>query len=59
MGQQEDEELDEIICPITLKMMVEPMSAADGHTYERSAICEWIERATRGTPEMRNVPLAQ
>jgi hypothetical protein len=59
MGRQEDEELDEFICPITLKMMEEPMVAADGHTYERSATCEWIERATRGTPGMRSVPLAQ
>jgi hypothetical protein len=46
--QDSNEQLDEIICPITLKIMTDPVIAADGHTYERSAISEWIERATQG-----------
>jgi SUMO ligase MMS21 Smc5/6 complex component len=48
---QDDGEFDEITCPITLRIMEDPVMAADGHTYERSAIQEWIERATRCTFE--------
>jgi hypothetical protein len=33
-------------CPITLTLMNDPVIAADGHSYERSAIEEWI-RACR------------
>ncbi|DBA88769.1 TPA: hypothetical protein ACH3X1_004186 [Trebouxia sp. C0004] len=29
-------------CPLTKATMVEPTIAADGHTYERSAIQEWL-----------------
>jgi SUMO ligase MMS21 Smc5/6 complex component len=47
---QDDCEFDEMVCPITFKIMEDPVIAADGHTYERSAIQEWIERATRGAP---------
>jgi SUMO ligase MMS21 Smc5/6 complex component len=51
MCGQVDSEFDEIICPITLKIMEDPVIAADGHTYERSAIQEWIDRATQGVPQ--------
>ena len=30
------------LCPITLLVMVDPCVAADGHTYERSAITTWL-----------------
>jgi hypothetical protein len=43
-------DLDELTCPITFKTFEDPVSAEDGHTYERSAITEWIDRATQGTP---------
>jgi hypothetical protein len=33
--------------------MQDPVMAADGHTYERSAIEEWIERAAKGAPRVR------
>jgi hypothetical protein len=48
---QDDVKFDEIVCPITFKIMEDPVTAADGHTYERSAIQEWIERATQGGPQ--------
>jgi hypothetical protein len=48
MGRQEDEDLDEFTCPITFKTFQDPVFAEDGHTYERSAINEWIDRAKRG-----------
>ena len=31
-------------CPITLSAMEDPVVAADGHTYERSAITDWMSR---------------
>ena len=36
---------NELLCPITLEVMVDPVMTADGHTYERAA----IERVFDGT----------
>jgi hypothetical protein len=36
------------ICPITMSLMVDPVSAPDGHSYERKAIEEWIARSGVG-----------
>ena len=33
---------DEYRCPLTLELMVDPVVAMDGNTYERSAIAEWF-----------------
>ena len=33
------------VCPVTLRFMVDPVVAADGHSYERSAIERWIQDA--------------
>ena len=30
------------LCPITLEIMIVPVVAADGHSYEREAIREWL-----------------
>jgi U-box domain/C2 domain len=48
----EDEEEDEANpfmppCPITGFPMVEPVVAADGHTYERSAIARWLKTSDK------------
>jgi len=44
----------EFLCPITHEVMVDPVVAADGETYERKAIAEWLRRnqtsPTLGTP---------
>eukprot|EP00475_Leptophrys_vorax_P005689 TRINITY_DN13434_c0_g1_i2.p1 TRINITY_DN13434_c0_g1~~TRINITY_DN13434_c0_g1_i2.p1 ORF type:complete len:534 (-),score=41.30 TRINITY_DN13434_c0_g1_i2:304-1719(-) len=32
-----------LFCPITQEMMVDPVLAADGHTYEKLAIESWLE----------------
>jgi hypothetical protein len=32
----------EFRCPITMQIMTDPVQAADGHTYERSAITTWL-----------------
>ena len=37
---------NEFICPITHDKLVDPVVAADGHTYEREAILQWITRGT-------------
>lgn len=35
---------DELICPITYELFHDPVRANDGHTYEREAITEWIKQ---------------
>lgn len=41
--RQHSEALSElVVCPITQEPMVDPVSAADGQTYERRAIEEWL-----------------
>lgn len=43
------------ICPITQEVMSEPVMAADGYTYESSAISQWLQAHT--TSPMTNDPL--
>jgi Mg-chelatase subunit ChlD len=33
---------NEFMCPISMDLMTDPVMAPDGHTYERSAITEWL-----------------
>ena len=40
----------DFICPITTEVMSDPVMAADGHSYERSAIERWL--ATKSTSPM-------
>ena len=35
---------ESITCPITGDVMTDPVQGNDGHTYERSAILEWLSR---------------
>jgi hypothetical protein len=37
-------------CPITQEIMVDPATAADGHTYERAAIRQWFDQGHRTSP---------
>jgi len=41
--QSDDDENKHLFCPITHELMNDPYSANDGHTYERSAIEEWLK----------------
>jgi hypothetical protein len=41
--------LDELSCPICLKLMTDPVVAEDGQTYQRQAIEEWINKCITGT----------
>ncbi|PRP78817.1 WD repeat, SAM and U-box domain-containing protein 1-like [Planoprotostelium fungivorum] len=36
---------DAFYCPITCEVMVDPVIATDGHTYERWAIEDWLRRS--------------
>lgn len=47
---------DEFLCPITRELMREPVTAADGYSYERQAIESWINTKNRSSP-MTNLPL--
>ena len=42
-------------CPITQEVMTDPVVAADGYTYDRSAITKWL--ATHATSPMTNAKL--
>ncbi|CAL8467465.1 g7003 [Coccomyxa elongata] len=46
----------EYICPITQEVMEEPVLAADGFSYERSAILQWLQLGHTTSP-MTNQPL--
>lgn len=47
---------DTLTCPITLELFVDPVLADDGHTYERSAIIEWV-KIHNGTSPMTRQPI--
>lgn len=42
-----------ITCPITLQEIVDPVVGPDGHTYERSAIQQWLDAGHRTSPVTR------
>ena len=48
-------------CPLTLELMVDPVSLASGQTYERQAISQWMTEARRTGQQprdpMTNTPL--
>jgi TPR repeat protein len=44
----DDDVYSEYRCPITQELPVDPVTAQDGHTYERTAIEDWLERAKDG-----------
>ncbi len=55
MAHNEEEVAQEILpsfeCPINYDLMHDPVLCADGHTYERASIEEWIAQSrTRGQP---------
>ncbi len=38
---------NELMCPITMKLMMDPVILRDGHTYERKAIERWLKKENR------------
>ncbi|DBB00067.1 TPA: hypothetical protein ACH3X1_013923 [Trebouxia sp. C0004] len=50
------EELEEnFCCPLTLDILQDPVKAADGRTYERKDITDWLSK--HDTSPMTNVPM--
>ncbi|NXY69457.1 WSDU1 protein, partial [Glareola pratincola] len=47
---------DEFLCPITRELMKDPVIAADGYSYEKDAIENWLSNKRRSSP-MTNLPL--
>ncbi|XP_021253302.1 WD repeat, SAM and U-box domain-containing protein 1 isoform X2 [Numida meleagris] len=47
---------DEFLCPITRELMKDPVIAADGYSYEKEAMENWISNERRSSP-MTNLPL--
>ena len=52
----EEEVPPSFVCPITQEVMRDPVSTADGHTYERDAIERWLR--TRRTSPMTGATLS-
>ena len=56
--QERCEALSElVVCPITHEAMVDPVSAADGQTYERRAIEAWLEKGDVPISPLTGEPL--
>jgi serine/threonine protein kinase len=49
------DKLQNLVCPITFSFFVDPVVAEDGHTYERKAITDWIQR--NGTSPLTRKPI--
>ena len=47
---------DEFACPITYELIHDPVIAADGHTYDRSAIQRWLSKHDT-SPKVRDATL--
>ena len=54
-----DEMADELVCPITQELPVDPVTAADGHVYERDAIESWFRRLSSATSPVTREPMAK
>ncbi|OXB52615.1 hypothetical protein ASZ78_014546 [Callipepla squamata] len=48
---------DEFLCPITRELMKDPVIAADGYSYEKEAMENWLSSKRRSSP-MTNLPLS-
>ncbi|XP_047136345.1 uncharacterized protein LOC100211223 isoform X2 [Hydra vulgaris] len=47
----------DFLCPITMEIMVDPVIAADGFTYEKKSIMSWLSSGKLTSP-MTNIPLS-
>ena len=50
-----DESLTHLVCAITQELPLDPVTAEDGHIYERSAIEEWLKQQQKSP--MTNQPM--
>ena len=54
-SMESNDDTDDLTCPITLQIFRDPVTAGDGHVYERDAIVQWITE--RGTSPFTREPL--
>ena len=52
---KDDDAPKHLLCPITCELMLQPVVAPDGHTYERTAIERWL--AKKRTSPMTAAPM--
>jgi len=56
-----NEVFEELTCPLTLELCVDPVMAEDGHLYERNAIVSYFEHCQRASLALKspvnNVPM--
>ncbi len=50
MNLDDNEIYKSFFCPITFEIMENPVLAADGHTYEKSAIEDWFAKGKSKSP---------
>lgn len=50
---------DQLICPITGCPMLDPVVAADGHSYEREAILQWFATSNKSPMTGAQMPTTQ
>lgn len=50
LKKEVDESVGEFLCPITHSLPVDPVTAEDGHIYERKAIEDWLSKGRRTSP---------
>ena len=47
---------DWLRCPITMEIMMDPVVAADGHTYEREPMLKWLKNSCRSPVTNQALP---
>lgn len=47
----------EFLCPITMNIMQDPVVGPDGHTYERTAIVDWLTTSGQNQSPMTREPM--
>ena len=57
MEQCFDDTAEELVCPITFELPVDPVTAEDGRVYERRAIEDWMERPGELKSPTLNTPM--
>jgi WD40 repeat protein len=50
MSENREEVPEDYLCPITNEVMTNPVVAADGNTYQKGNIAEWVMRGKRNSP---------
>ena len=57
LRQFADDTAEELICPITFELPIDPVTAEDGRVYERCAIEDWIARPGKLKSPTANTPM--